>query len=61
MKILETERLILRPWKLTDKEDLFEYAKSELVGPNAGWKAHKSLEESVEIIEMFIKLEMFLQ
>jgi len=46
MKILETERLILRGWNLTDSEDLYEYAQSELVGPNAGWKPHKSVAES---------------
>lgn len=55
MKQLETKRLILRNWKLTDSTDLFEYAKSELVGPNAGWKPHKDEIESKKIIEMFIK------
>jgi RimJ/RimL family protein N-acetyltransferase len=54
MRRLETDRLILREWKLSDKEDLFEYAQSELVGPNAGWKPHKDINESVEIINMFI-------
>ncbi|MBY6036910.1 GNAT family N-acetyltransferase [Fictibacillus nanhaiensis] len=51
---IATERLLLREWKVTDSEDLYEYAKSELVGPNAGWKPHKNEEESKEIIEMFI-------
>lgn len=51
---LETDRLILRDWSIDDKYDLYEYAKSDLVGPNAGWKPHKSLEESQSIIEMFI-------
>ena len=55
LKKLMTERLILREWKETDSRDLFEYAKSELVGPNAGWPPHKSEEESKEIIKMFIK------
>lgn len=57
MKRLETDRLILRKWKLSDKEDLYEYAKNELVGPNAGWKPHVNLEESIEIIEMFMEEE----
>lgn len=35
MKTLETERLILRTWKTGDKEDLYEYAKNEAVGPFA--------------------------
>lgn len=54
MKTLETERLILRNWKLSDSKDLFEYAKSELVGPNAGWQPHKNEDESIKIIEKFI-------
>ena len=54
MDILNSERLILRAWKESDSSDLYEYAKSDLVGPNAGWKPHKSEEESKEIIKMFI-------
>lgn len=48
--ILETERLVLRPWQETDAEDLYEYAKDDRVGPIAGWPPHKSVEESLEII-----------
>ena len=55
MNVLVTERLILREWKLSDSEDMFAYAQSELVGPNAGWKPHKDIDESKEIIKMFIK------
>jgi len=55
MKTLETERLILRAWKETDSDDLYEYARTELVGPNAGWAPHKDEDESKKIIEMFIK------
>ena len=55
MKEIITERLIIRPWNINDSSDLYEYAKSELVGPNAGWKPHKSEDESKEIINMFIK------
>jgi [ribosomal protein S5]-alanine N-acetyltransferase len=54
MKELITERLILREWKETYSKDLYEYAKSEAVGPNAGWPPHRSEEESKEIIKMFI-------
>lgn len=54
METLTTDRLILRKWKETDSKDLYEYAQSELVGPNAGWPPHKSEEESKKIIEMFI-------
>lgn len=52
---METERLRIRHWQLSDKEDLYEYAKNDLVGPNAGWKPHKNIEESIDIIKMFMK------
>ncbi|GAE25716.1 ribosomal-protein-alanine acetyltransferase [Halalkalibacter wakoensis JCM 9140] len=53
METINTERLLLREWQETDSKDLFEYAKSEEVGPNAGWPPHKTEEESKEIIKMF--------
>lgn len=48
---IKTERLILRPWKDTDAESLFEYAKDPAVGPIAGWPVHTSVENSLEIIK----------
>lgn len=53
MKTLSSERLILREWRESDSSDLYEYAKSGLVGPNAGWKPHKNEDESKDIIKMF--------
>lgn len=47
---METERIILRPWREDDAEDLFRYASDPEVGPRAGWPPHKSVEESLEII-----------
>ena len=52
MKNLETDRLLLRKFRESDSKDLFEYAKSELVGPNAGWKPHENEDESKNIIHM---------
>jgi len=52
---IETDRLFLRNWKLSDNKDVYKYGESELVGPNAGWSPHKSEEDSKEIIKMFIK------
>lgn len=49
MKLI-TERLILRPWKESDAQNLYEYAKDPEVGPVAGWPVHKSVENSLEII-----------
>ena len=54
--ILETERLILRPWKLTDAEYLFQYASHPAVGPIAGWSPHASIENSREIIENILSV-----
>ena len=48
--ILETERLILRPWCEDDAEDLYKYASDPEVGPPAGWPPHTSVENSREII-----------
>ena len=47
---METERLILRPWRESDAEALFKYASDPDVGPRAGWPPHKSVEESLDII-----------
>lgn len=48
--MLETKRLILRPWQETDAESLYEYAKDPDVGPPAGWPPHTSVENSREVI-----------
>ncbi len=48
--ILETERLILRPWEEGDAEECFRYAKDPRVGPAAGWPAHQDPEESWRVI-----------
>lgn len=49
--ILETERLILRPWQEADAADLFRYASHPEVGPVAGWPVHTSVENSRDIIK----------
>ena len=53
--ILETNRLILRAWEITDLDDFFEYASVEGVGEKAGWEHHKSKDKSLEILKMFIE------
>ena len=50
MVTLETERLILRPWREEDAPALYREARDPQVGPSAGWKPHASLEESREIL-----------
>ena len=47
---LTTQRLILRSWRESDAESLYEYAKDPAVGPVAGWPPHTSVWDSREII-----------
>jgi len=57
---LQTERLILRPWQEEDAERLYQYAKDPAVGPSAGWPAHKSVEESRQVIRtVFAQPEVY--
>ena len=48
--MIETERLILRPWCDNDAEALYLYAKDPAVGSAAGWPPHESVDESLEVI-----------
>ena len=48
--ILETERLILRPWLEDDAGELYKYASDPDVGPAAGWPPHTSVDNSRDII-----------
>ena len=53
--VIETERLILRPFKQSDLRDFNEYASVPGVGEMAGWKHHETIEKTQEILDMFIK------
>ena len=55
--ILETQRLILRPFRESDAGDVFELARDPLVGPAAGWQPHKSVEDSRRIIGSVLSAE----
>lgn len=52
--VLKTKRLILRPWKLEDLDDFYEYAKVDGVGQMAGWLPHENKEKSLRILNNFI-------
>ena len=52
---LKTERLILRPWREADLADFYEYASVDGVGQMAGWPPHKNMEQSREILSLFIQ------
>lgn len=48
--MLETKRLVLRPFTEKDAADVYGYARDPRVGPVAGWSPHKDVMESVTII-----------
>lgn len=54
--ILETERLILRPFEDTDAESLYEYAKNPEVGPIAGWPMDDIRTEHVTLHERQMRI-----
>ncbi len=47
---LQTDRLILRPWRQEDADDLYQYARDPAVGPAAGWPPHTSVDNSRAVI-----------
>lgn len=48
--IIETKRLILRPWREDDAADLYKYACDERIGPDAGWPVHKDEQDSLNVL-----------
>ena len=48
--VMETGRIILRPWQDSDAQALYKWASDPDVGPRAGWAPHQSVEESLEVI-----------
>ena len=58
--ILQTERLVLRPWREDDAEELYRWAKDPQVGPIAGWPAHRSIADSKAMItDQYAKPEVY--
>lgn len=55
MRTIETDRLKLRAWTPEDAPAMFEYAKSPLVGPAAGWAPHKNIDETREYLQYAIE------
>lgn len=54
---METDRIILRPWRESDADTLFKWASDPEVGPKAGWPPHGSVEESLEVIRTIFSAE----
>lgn len=51
---IETERLILRPWREDDAAELYRWASDPLVGPTAGWPAHQNVEDSLNVLRTIL-------
>ena len=48
---IETDRLLLRPWKESDAESLYTIAKDPHIGPLAGWLPHANKDDSRQVIK----------
>ena len=48
---METDRLVLRRWRIDDDKSLYKYASDERVSELALWPRHTSVEMSREVIE----------
>ena len=55
--ILETNRLILRPWYLSDADECFKYSKDDEIGSNAGWKAHTDVDYTRSVIKEILAVK----
>lgn len=49
---LQTQRLTLRPFEETDAQDVFDACSNPILGTNAGWPPHQSIEDSLEYINV---------
>lgn len=54
---LETERTLLRSFRIDDLDDLYEYASCPEMDELAGWKHHTSINESIHVLRMYLKDE----
>jgi len=55
LKPIETSALLLRPFRMSDLNDFYEYAKRPEIGPNAGWRPHPNKVHSAKILRSFLK------
>ena len=57
-KRIETERLILRPWREEDAAACYRCAKDPRIGLMCGWKPHESEAESRSVIRTILSAPM---
>lgn len=55
MPDIETERLLVRKFKETDIDDMYEYASDDIVTRYITWDTYKSKEEAVKYVNSIIK------
>ena len=53
-EIIETDRLVLRNFKLDDLNDYYEYAQEDEIGFNCGWHPFKSKDEAAKKLDIMI-------
>ena len=54
MKILKSNRLILRSWKICDLDDLHEFTSNEKVASMAGFNVKNTKNETLNMLKQFI-------
>lgn len=54
MRVLESKRLILRPWKISDLDDLHELTSNKEVASLAGFNVKNNKMDTLNILEQFI-------
>lgn len=59
MRKIYTNRLILRGFEESDLDALYEFGKSENVGPNAGWKPYESRRAAEVMLRAFTGQDEF--
>lgn len=53
--MIETDRLMLRPFEEGDLDDFYAYASVPGVGEMAGWPHHENIEDSRGILDGFVR------
>lgn len=56
LPILGSPRLLLRDWYDSDAEALWSFAKDPRVGPDAGWRPHRSIQESYTAMTVYQRI-----
>ena len=57
LPVIETRRLVLRPLKMSDAEDVFEYASDPEVSKYTFWETHHSIADTQAFLSRVIREE----